>query len=696
MSAHGRGVRSRWRPAKRFRPGSSAATDDMDLEDFFREALTLHRSPLTFDMDSERQALAEAVWNVSDLLHDGSLAAENVELTAVLLTLMRNTNELTETMEHRNAFRVEGLLTNLQRAQSQKQMPLLTARLSIAGYRAHLPRTMWQAISLFAPGLLASHQWTEEFLEFAREFRPVCPYKELAGVAGVMFDNYTRKVLYASQVTVEAHGYRLDMTNSASMRIPELVAPPNFDANRICTRHSPVHQACVSVARLHLSPLSSGLHPFQSISMADFTRHFLRTNVEVRDRKRNRFTEFLRATAAGTLFERPSVQPPYVAYLEYHPPMWNVLQSSYEDVEAELNVLRNRHLDKKILFVGGDGLSIMRINHLLKMHPDLYLDSAPMVIPIQGEAPHGVFHMLHGGWRLFRRFIRCAADATLGPNIGRSVVDEPTVKVFNTQIFALFWMMRACSEYLLHISATPGGVDINLVPEFISACERNIDLAWVVHFLYDFAYLVLDCKQCVRANKSKSIDTLWKEFYAIGHSDTAHKTHYVPMAIMRIFWAEALVPELADLYHSLRAIPLSSHVFVGWDTPIEFLNGSITEAVHTQVSEQKIERHILNYSLLSSNYGALLDLIEVAHPGRANMRELDSNVNRMKDWLISNIGADWATATQANQNSKLGIGRGVPPWEEMEQMMTRQGVDSVPAHVSRVVRELTSSFYTFS
>lgn len=135
--------------------------------------------------------------------------------------------------------------------------------------------------------------------------------------------------------------------------------------------------------------------------MADFTRHFLRTNVEVRDRKRNRFTEFLRATAAGTLFERPSVQPPYVAYLEYHPPMWNVLQSSYEDVEAELNVLRNRHLDKKILFVGGDGLSIMRINHLLKMHPDLYLDSAPMVIPIQGEAPHGVFHMLHGGWRFY-------------------------------------------------------------------------------------------------------------------------------------------------------------------------------------------------------------------------------------------------------------------------------------------------------
>ena len=70
--------------------------------------------------------------------------------------------------------------------------------------------------------------------------------------------------------------------------------------------------------------------------------------------------------------------------------MWGVLQSSNDDVEAELNVMRNAHLDKRILFVGGGGLSILRINHLLKDNPDLYLDSAPTIIPVQGEAPHGV------------------------------------------------------------------------------------------------------------------------------------------------------------------------------------------------------------------------------------------------------------------------------------------------------------------
>jgi hypothetical protein len=130
--------------------------------------------------------------------------------------------------------------------------------------------------------------------------------------------------------------------------------------------------------------------------MAAFTSKFLISNHEILTNKRMRFTQFLHETARGTLFARPQVKPPYVAHVTYHPPMWGVLQSSYDDVEAELNRMRNEHLHKRILFVGGDGLSILRINHLLKDHPDLYLDSDPMVILVQGEAPHGVFHVMHG------------------------------------------------------------------------------------------------------------------------------------------------------------------------------------------------------------------------------------------------------------------------------------------------------------
>ena len=408
--------------------------------------------------------------------------------------------------------------------------------------------------------------------------------------------------------------------------------------------------------------------------MAAFTANFFISNYEVLTNKRQRFTSFLNATAGGTLFSRPPVNPAYVAHLTYHPPMWGVLQSSNDDVEAELNVMRNAHLDKRILFVGGDGLSILRINHLLKDHPDLYLDSAPMIIPVQGEAPHGVFHIMHGGWRLYRRFIRVVADFVLRDQ-RNAVLDEINVKAFNSSYFALCWMTRACSEYLLSLARTAGAVDIDMVPEFIRACEQNIDLAWVVHFLYDFAYLVLDFKQGVGANRSTHLDVLWREFFSIGRTGTANKTNYVPMSIMRIFWADALIPPLRDLYHQLRAIPMSPRVYVGWDSPIEWLNGAITSGVTSLISEQRIEDFVENYAFMESNYTSLLNEFNHARSGQSNMRELDGNVNRMKSFLVSNIGADWATATAANQVSRLGIdSRGIVPWDEVRTAMMRTGV----------------------
>ena len=44
--------------------------------------------------------------------------------------------------------------------------------------------------------------------------------------------------------------------------------------------------------------------------------------------------------------------------------------------------------------------------------------AALTIIPIQGEAPHGLFHGLHCFWRLYRRFIMKAA----------AVIDNTQVK----------------------------------------------------------------------------------------------------------------------------------------------------------------------------------------------------------------------------------------------------------------------------
>ena len=201
----------------------------------------------------------------------------------------------------------------------------------------------------------------------------------------------------------------------------------------------------------------------------------------------------------------------------------------------------------------------------------------------------------------------------------------------------------------------------------------------------------------MRANRSTHLDLLWREFFSIGRTGTANKTQYVPMSIMRFLLADALIPPLRDLYHALRAIPMSSRVYVGWDSPIEWLSGAITSGVTSLVSEQRIENFVENYSFLDHNYAALVDVIEVARPVFFHMRNMDGNVDRMKHFLVDKVGVDWVTATAANQVSKLGIDtRGSVPWDEVRTTMTRQGSDSTPAFVARHVRDLTSSFFAFT
>ena len=105
------------------------------------------------------------------------------------------------------------------------------------------------------------------------------------------------------------------------------------------------------------------------------------------------------------------------------------------------------------------------------------------------------------------------------------------------------------------------------------------------------------------------------------------------------------------------------------------LNGAITSGVSSLISEQRIEDFVENYAFMESSYTSLLNEFNHARSGQSNMRELDGNVNRMKSFLVSNIGADWATATAANQVSRLGIdSRGIVPWDEVRTAMMRTGV----------------------
>ena len=59
------------------------------------------------------------------------------------------------------------------------------------------------------------------------------------------------------------------------------------------------------------------------------------------------------------LLTRPSISPRWQPYKIYHEPMFSRLQSSYSDVEYELTEMTRAYRSLPILFVAGDGLSLI-------------------------------------------------------------------------------------------------------------------------------------------------------------------------------------------------------------------------------------------------------------------------------------------------------------------------------------------------
>ena len=149
-----------------------------------------------------------------------------------------------------------------------------------------------------------------------------------------------------------------------------------------------------------------------------------------------------------------------------------------------------------------------------------------MMIPVQGEAPHGTHHLHHADWRLYWPLIQVCAQHL----DNKQAVKDPTVSDFNRTFYFRLIMTRAVSEYINEIAAA-GGPDTDLAPQFVRAAEANLDLAWLVHWLYDGAFLVLQWKQSVRSNDSHTLDLLWREFLSLAKTSQAHKTHYAPMAV---------------------------------------------------------------------------------------------------------------------------------------------------------------------
>ena len=160
---------------------------------------------------------------------------------------------------------------------------------------------------------------------------------------------------------------------------------------------------CVAVQRGIFNP---------GLTLAGFSRLFYYDHPDIIANQRVRWQHFMKAAKNGRLLARPDVPPLWTPYKVYHPALVGRLQSSYEDVEYEMSEITKQQqaLGTKILFLAGDGLALMRLNHILAAKPDIYLDASPCIIPIQGVVMHSnTLHRiyLHYSCNIFTAYCVC-------------------------------------------------------------------------------------------------------------------------------------------------------------------------------------------------------------------------------------------------------------------------------------------------
>jgi len=292
------------------------------------------------------------------------------------------------------------------------------------------------------------------------------------------------------------------------------------------------------------------------------------------------------------------------------------------------------------------------------------------VIPVQGEHPHGTCHVLHMGWRPYAPLLVGIMIA-----IGHcEIKGDFTVSDYNDYNHAMCILIEGVARYFMQLEASGGGCPPLLNPtQFVRACSQNIDLEWLSHFLHDYGFLYWDMKQDVRANNSLQIDLAWRECVSFMHTDEAHKTQYAPMAILRIFWANALNPVLAHVYHANRTLSLLGlkGSNVGWDMPIEKENLAISMNV-TRASFPAICRYVRQLNFLGKVSRSYEKMVLLADRKRqpAQMKKFAADVQAVVDHLSATLGATWEEASmQRGQGSSKLVQppRSPRPWMSVQK-----------------------------
>ena len=231
---------------------------------------------------------------------------------------------------------------------------------------------------------------------------------------------------------------------------------------------------------------------------------------------------------------------------------------------------------------------------------------------------------------------------------------DPIVSLFNQHEHMLRIMTRAISEWFVEICDSASGIDFNAFRQFEHAIRSNSTTNMLFHFLFDYAFLFKAARDAVRANNSKDLDLVWRDFLHAARSLDANKTQYAQMCVSRVYWGLALCEPLQQAYHNLRSLKLLK-THVGYDMFIERVNLLIRRNCSSNVSRSSIAEFLRHYSFTDCVDRALDDLVIGADGGGGTLKDIDAPVQAIKDFLNSKVGDTFHDAIQPSDENVLDV-----------------------------------------
>ena len=530
------------------------------------------------------------------------------------------------------------LVSKVLRVRNQFKIPPLTAIITSEFHRVHVNEFVWELMCSTRD--VGSRQWwTTTVLPRARLRHPGCPHETVVGVTAACLDNCTFQVAYQGLETLEEDGYRMDMTNWLTLYLHADMSPRmGLNFKQILTQGDGSIQL-----------FKPGFDKYTIADLFDADGDAITTH------RARRFERLMRAAAVGRLFTKSNRPPSYgKTHMRIHRPMFGKLQSSEVDVEEEVEIMRAHpdHAKSAAVFACGDGLWNMRLNTLVQEDHPHYLASAPAVIPMVGEHPHGTFHFLHAGERNYRQVF-----ANLRTIAGhKACKGDPKVEEYNNWKHALCICMRGVVGWL--VQASTDGHDVGAYAHFEGAVSENIDTLLLFEFLNHFCFPWLDFKQAVNEHASADhLDMCWREFLPMMRTLDGHKTQYGVMAVVHIYWGQALVGELAHLRQEMRCVALSNNAssMVGVDMPVEKVNRMAKQTINPPVTEEHVATTMEDLNFEIAVHDGLSALVRSHRSARklGYIKAVDTEVARIVAWLNNAVGETWDEITTPKQHSAL-------------------------------------------